>query len=380
MRILNFISLYCNQFLFNTKILPKKWEICLKVNDFIKIFKSPNTQLFMANNKEKEVIIKNIINDKIKSLNVSEEDIFLINQLVSSYYRKRIGISNSASETMATAFLWTYSKSNFLWEGDKKWSCQGLAGLFNTNPKTVGDVTSKIIKNLKIGYWDKRFCRQSVMKNNPFDKYAMTKSGFIVPKEMLGLPLQYSEKQTKTKEDYFDEAMDYLEQDKKEKAIEYLNKVLALDEDYIKAIDELGFIYFDNDINKSKEYYKKAVALSKKELGGDWPEKLEWDIWENRSYLRAIQGLALIHWREYEIEKAKELFSFLLKLNPSDNQGIRYCLAAIYKGMTWGEFGKIEDRCAENGEYKEMDNLLLEQNNFYKFWKNPKENKNEQNS
>ena len=182
--------------------------------------------------KDKNIIINLIISDKLSSLNHSNEDIFLISTLVGAYYRKKKNISNSAPETMATAFLWVYSKSNFLWEGNEEWSLQNLAKLFNTNPKTVGTVASKIIKSLKIDLWDERFCRQDVMKNNPFDKFAMTKSGFIVPKDMLGL-VQQSPKKSKTKENYFDEAMDYLEQDEEEKAIEYLNKALSFDEDYI---------------------------------------------------------------------------------------------------------------------------------------------------
>mgnify|MGYP001567753614 CR=1 FL=1 len=327
--------------------------------------------------QDKKIIVSSAINDKINSLNPSNEDIFLINILVDAYYRKRIGILNSAPETMAAAFLWVYSKSNFLWEGDKKWSLQSLSGLFNANPKTAGDVASKIIKSLKIDLWDKRFCKQSVMKDNPFDKFAMTKSGFIVPKEMLGLLQQDTNKQSKTKEDYFDEAMNFLEQEKEEKAIEYLNLALTFDENYIEAINELGLIYFDKDLEKSREYYSKAIRLSKKELGGNWPKEPEWGIWENRSYLRAIQGLALVFWREYEIEKAKELFVLLLNLNLGDNQGIRYCLAAIHKGLTWEDFRKIEDKCAENGEYDELEKMLEEQNKFYKFWKNP-EDKNEQ--
>src|SRR3989344_6284746 len=134
-------------------------------------------------NKDKKTIVNAIISEKLNNLNVSEEDEFLINNLVSSYYRKRIGISNSAPETMSAAFLWVYSKSNFLSEGDKKWSCQGLAELFGANPKTTGDVASKISKTLKIRYWDKRFCKKSVMKENPFDRYLMDRSGMIIPKE-----------------------------------------------------------------------------------------------------------------------------------------------------------------------------------------------------
>lgn len=327
----------------------------------------------MKENQDKKIIINATINNKISSLSHSDEDILLINNLINSYYRKRTGILNSAPETMATAFLWVYSKSNFLWEDNKKWSLQQLAELTGANPKTSGDVASKIMKSLKIGLWDRRFCRQDVMKDNPFDKFVMTKSGFIVPRDMLEQLPQNYKKQDKTKEDYLNKAEDYLENDEEEKAIAYLNKALSMDENYIEAISKLGFIYFYNNIKKSKEYYEKAAELSKKELGGEWPKKLEWGIWENRPYLRAIQGLALILWREHEIEKAKELFNLLLSLNPWDNQGIRYCLAGIYKGMTWEEFGKIEDKCSEKGDYEEVDALLIEQNKVYKFWKDPED-------
>lgn len=214
------------------------------------------------------------------------------------------------------------------------------------------------------------------MKDNPFDKFMMSPSGMIVPKDtedMFELFKSLTKKQSNPKEEYFDKAMDFLEQDEEEKAVEYLNKALTFDENYIEAISELGLIYFDKDIEKSEEYYKKAVDLSKKELGGYWPKELEWGIWENRPYLRAIQGLAVIFWKENEIEEAKKLFNLLLSLNPWDNQGIRYCMAAIYKGLGWEEFGKIEDKCAETGDYEKLEELLEEQNSFYKFWKNPED-------
>ena len=326
----------------------------------------------MTDNKEKKKEISEIIRNKLASLNVSEEDISLIDNLVSSYYRKRKGISHSAPETMAAALLWAYSKSNFLWEGNAKWSRQGLAELFNANPKTVGDVASKIMKSLNIGYWDGRFCRQDVMKDNPFDKYVMNESGFIVSKEMLEVPLKHVSK-NKTKEDYLDEAMEYLEKDDKKSAIECLHKALALDNNYLEAISDLGLIYFYTDIKKSKEYYEKACELSKKELGGEWPKELEWGTLKNRPYLLSLQGLGLICWRENEIEEAKKLFELLLTLNPNDNQGIRYCMTAIYMGLAWDKLGKIEERCANKGEYDELDNLLNEQNKIHNFWKAPEE-------
>jgi tetratricopeptide (TPR) repeat protein len=324
----------------------------------------------MIDNKKRLAEVSTLISEKIGILNPSPEDIFLVNHLICSYYRKRIGISNSETNTMAAAFLWVYSKSNFLWEGSKKWSRQELANIFGANPQTTGNVASKIIKTLKIGFWDERFCRKDIMNDSPYEKFMVLESGMIVPKDILGFS-QHLNAQNKTKEDYFDKAMDFLEENEKEKAIEYLNKALSFDDEYIEAINGLGSIYFYRDLEKSKEYYEKSVELSKKELGGRWPDELEWGIWENRPYLRALQGLGLIHWRNNEIEKAKEIFELLLKMNPHDNQGIRYCMAAIYKGLTWADFGKIEDKCSEKGNYDEQEELLKEQNEHYKFWTCP---------
>ena len=134
-------------------------------------------------NKKIMAEVSSLITEKIISLNPSSEDLFLINNLIASYYRKRAGISNSATNTMACAFLWAYSKSNFLWGGNKNWARQNLSELFDANPKTVGDATFKIINALKIRSWDERFCKKEIMKNNPFDQFMMNKEGFIVLRE-----------------------------------------------------------------------------------------------------------------------------------------------------------------------------------------------------
>lgn len=311
--------------------------------------------------------IKELINEKFTDLNFSEEDKILIEELVNSYYRKRIGLFNSESNTMAAAFLWVYSKSNFLWESDKRWSKQKLTELFHANSQTVGNLASKLSKILDIRLWDERFCRKNVAESNPFNDFIMLESGFIAPKNIFDLTSSL-EKQTKTKEDYLEMAFDFVDKGEKDNAIEYFKKALTFDENYLEAINGIASIYFYKDIEKSKEYYRKAYEISKTHFKGIWPDTLEWGILENRGYLRAIQGLALVLWREHEIEEAKKLFSLILKLNPSDNQGIRYCMAAIYKGMNWGEFGKLEDSCAEKGDYNMMNHLVKEQNEVYKFW------------
>jgi len=57
-----------------------------------------------------------------------------------------------------------------------------------------------------------------------------------------------------------------------------------------------------------------------------------------------------------------------LKLNNSDNQGARHVLAAIYEGLSYEEFGEIEDKCMEAGNYDKIEELLKKQNKLHKFY------------
>ena len=60
---------------------------------------------------------------------------------------------------------------------------------------------------------------------------------------------------------------------------------------------------------------------------------MEWGYVENRAYMRAIQYMGELYWDSGENEKAIEIFRLLLKLNPNDNQGVRYEIAALYAGL-----------------------------------------------
>lgn len=63
-----------------------------------------------------------------------------------------------------------------------------------------------------------------------------------------------------------------------------------------------------------------------------WPRRLAWGEVENRPILRIIQLQAMLYHDDGNRKGAKELYDLLLKLNPSDNQGVRYLLAALRKG------------------------------------------------
>lgn len=78
---------------------------------------------------------------------------------------------------------------------------------------------------------------------------------------------------------------------------------------------------------------------------GNWPKSMEWGWLENRHIMRAIERYAYMLWEDGNIDQALELFRKLLKANPRDNQGTRYCILAIRLdlGLNWDEQFMVKD-------------------------------------
>jgi tetratricopeptide (TPR) repeat protein len=83
------------------------------------------------------------------------------------------------------------------------------------------------------------------------------------------------------------------------------------------------------DADEAIDYYRKAVAAGEKAVGkacfrddvGHF-----WGILETRPYMRACQGLAQSLWDKGLRDEAVAHYRDMLRLNPNDNQGIRYQL------------------------------------------------------
>ena len=190
----------------------------------------------------------------------------------------------------------------------------------------------------------------------------------VVPKDILPQGIYYPSLK-KGKTDYFYDGLEYLEEDDFNKALNCFKMALKIDEKYVDGYNGLGNVYSSiGDKEESKKYYRQAYLLTKEHFKGIWPEKLEWGILENRQYLRAIRDFGLCFWEENNVQEAKNLFMLLLKLNPRDNQGIRYLVACIFAGISFDEFGKMEDKAIEKNNYDEMENLLNKQNKIHNFW------------
>jgi tetratricopeptide (TPR) repeat protein len=83
---------------------------------------------------------------------------------------------------------------------------------------------------------------------------------------------------------------------------------------------------------QARELYEQGVAAGERALG---PEAFQhdvghfWGILATRPYMRAREGLALSLWTSGRREEAVRHLQEMLRLNPNDNQGVRYTLAGF---------------------------------------------------
>ena len=78
------------------------------------------------------------------------------------------------------------------------------------------------------------------------------------------------------------------------------------------------------------QYYRKGVEAGKQALGPKGFKEYAGHFWgflETRPYMRAREGLAAILKLLGDVPAATSHYQDMLKLNPNDNQGIRYVLA-----------------------------------------------------
>ena len=115
----------------------------------------------------------------------------------------------------------------------------------------------------------------------------------------------------------------------KARRVALARKALALSADCADA-----YVLLAQETAKSREdardLYAKGVAAGERAIGPDAFEEGVGDFWgifETRPYMRARHGLALALWELGECEQAIAHYRDMLRLNPNDNQGIRYLLA-----------------------------------------------------
>src|SRR3954453_5282960 len=84
-------------------------------------------------------------------------------------------------------------------------------------------------------------------------------------------------------------------------------------------------------IEEARDYYAKGVEAGELALGPEGFKEYAGHFWgflQTRPYMRARAGLAAALMKLGDVESAVAHYRDMLRLNPNDNQGIRYLLAA----------------------------------------------------
>lgn len=172
--------------------------------------------------------------------------------------------------------------------------------------------------------------------------------------------------------DYYYDAMEAVNCRDYTYAIKLLKKAIDMDKHYVEAYVGLVIAY---ERKGDKGMAKKYADIAFKEtmrIFPRWPKTMRWGVIENRQYMRAIHLKASLDLELLNDKKqAEELYRLLLKMNPGDNQGVRYLLAGMYVGLSGEDIDRMTDEGNEKQNWDDLDNLLEEQNKIHKFWEPP---------
>lgn len=116
------------------------------------------------------------------------------------------------------------------------------------------------------------------------------------------------------------------------KRIGLAHKALSISPDCADAYVLLAEEEADT-VARALALYEKGVAAGERALGPEYFREFAGDFWgllETRPYMRAREGLARMLWQLNRREEAAEHYRDLLRLNPNDNQGLRYLLMDLY--------------------------------------------------
>ena len=192
----------------------------------------------------------------------------------------------------------------------------------------------------------------------------------------------YSEEQDDSgfgeeKDAYYD-AMDMLCAGMPENAVRVLLRALTNNENNIELYVGLASAFEMMEDERSFEKVVEDGYRKLKDKFPEWPKEMFWGYMENRQFLRMIDFKASLCFYKGDKKQAEEIYKLLLKLNPGDNQGIRYYLAGLYENISAKEMNKIFDKENKTQDRSKTENMLLRQNKIHNFFKYEDEDEDEE--
>lgn len=111
-----------------------------------------------------------------------------------------------------------------------------------------------------------------------------------------------------------------------------LMALLATDLRCLDAHAHLGNLVFDHSPEKAIRHYEVGVRIGDLSLREGFNGVLHWGHINNRPFLRCMHGYGLCLSRLGRHKEAEEVFTRMLWLNPTDNQGVRFLLGKVKEG------------------------------------------------
>ena len=125
-------------------------------------------------------------------------------------------------------------------------------------------------------------------------------------------------------------------------AIRHMKGLIKKDSRCIDAYAHLGnWCFEDGDLQSLENalnYYKIGAAIGLKSIGKKSNDVFPWGLIDNRPFFRCLHGLGLCFYRMKKPTEALMIFSKMIWMNPSDNQGARFLINALIDGISWEKF------------------------------------------
>lgn len=126
------------------------------------------------------------------------------------------------------------------------------------------------------------------------------------------------------------EAIELKEAGDHEGAHGILMALLAADLRCLDAHAHLGNFTFDHYPEMAIRHYEVGVQIGELSLGKGFNGVLR-----SRPFLRCLYGYGLCLWRLGRFKEAEEVFTRMLWLNPTDDQGVHFLLDEVHKRKAW---------------------------------------------
>lgn len=134
----------------------------------------------------------------------------------------------------------------------------------------------------------------------------------------------------------------------------YYRAAVRLDPGHADAWVHIGNCRFNEGlVIEALAHYRRAQAAAEARTIGD-PAAYSRPFWgdlDSRPFMRALHGQGLCLWRLGQTANAREVFAWMLALNPNDNQGARFLLHDLDEGLSWEESIAREEQ-EQQGYYR----------------------------